>query len=282
MSGEIAGRRSRRQLTQHTVLIAIIVIAFIPFVFTVLLSLRSSSSIYVDFFTFPWPPSLHNYGGAFQALGLPILRSVIVCASSIAGVLLLGCPCAYALARLKFAGRTLIYRAVMLVLLVPSVILLTPLFSLARGLGLVGSIWGLIVYYIATALPLAIFLLTPFLAAQEEEMFEAARLDGAGDLRILVRIAIPLALPILATIAIMTFLNLYNDFIWPSLVLRGDNETAILALTRFAPPTQSGFSSRPDVGLQTAGDVIVALPQLIVLGAGMRFFIQGVTAGAIR
>lgn len=281
MSDSVTPTRPR-QLRQHTVLIAIIVAAFVPLVFTILLSLRTTSSIYVDFFSFPWPPNFGNYGGAFDALGAPILRSLVVCGASIAGVLALAAPCAYALARLNFAGKTVVYRCILLVLFVPSVILLTPLFSLARGLGLVGSLWGLVVYYVATSLPLAIFLLTPFLASQEEEIFEAARIDGAGDLRILVRIAIPLAVPIIATIAIMTFLNLYNDFIWPSLVLRGDNETAILALTGFAPPTQSGFSSRPDIGLQTAGYIIVTLPQLVVLGAGMRFFIQGVTAGAIR
>jgi ABC-type glycerol-3-phosphate transport system permease component len=275
-------RRAGRQLTQHVVLVLVIVVAFVPFVFTLLLSLRTTSSIYLNFFTLPWPPNFGNYSGALVALGPPILRSLLVCACSIAGVLILAAPCAYALARLKFAGRTLVYRAVLLVLFVPSVILLTPLFSLARGLGLVGSLGGLIVYYIATSLPLAIFLLTPFLAAQEEQIFEAARIDGAGDIRMLVQIAVPLALPIIATIAIMTFLNLYNDFIWPSLVLRQDDETAILALTGFAPPTQSGFSSRPDVGLQTAGYVVVALPQLVVLGSGMRFFIQGITSGAIR
>ena len=270
------------RLLQHVILGLLITLAFVPFAITLLLSFRPSASIYLNFWQLPWPPTTANYAGAWKALAAPLLRSVVVCAVSIGGILALALPCAYSFARLKYAGRTVIYRLIMAVLLIPTVILLTPLFSLSRQLGLVGNLWGLVVYYIATGLPLSIFLLTPFLAKQDDEIFQAARIDGATETAILLRIAIPLAVPILATIAIMTFLNLYNDFIWPSLVLQQNNQTAMLALANFAPPTSTGFSSRPDVGMQTAGYGIVALPQLLVLGAGMRYFIQGLTSGAVK
>lgn len=279
---EAASAVRGRSRVSLTVLAALLVAAFFPLVLTVALSLRSTSSIYVDFWQFQWPPSTANYPAAARALALPMLRTVLVCVASIAGILVLSCPCAYAFARLRFAGRQVAYRMVMGALLIPSVLLLTPHFALARGLGLVGTLWGLVVYYIATGLPLAVFLLTPFLTNQDEQIFEAARLDGARESVILVRIAVPLALPILATVAVMTFLNLYNDFIWPSLVLRQDTQTAIVALTSFAPPTTSGFSSRPDIGAQTSGYVIAAVPQLLVLALGMKYFVQGLTSGAIK
>lgn len=277
-----SSRRKPRKFGSHTILILLITLAFVPFVITLLLSLRPTASIYLNFWKLPIPATTENYAGAWHALSGPILRSVFVCAVAITGILIIGGPCAYSFARIKFAGRNAIYKVVMVVLLVPTVILLTPLYSLSRDLGLVGSLKGLIVYYIATGLPLAIFLLTPFLAAQDAEMFEAARIDGASESRIMLAIAAPLAAPILATIAIMTFLNLYNDFIWPSLTLTQDNQTAMLALASFAPPASTGFSSQPNVGLQTAGYAISALPQLIVLIGGMRYYIQGLTSGAVK
>ncbi len=105
------------------------------------------------------------------------------------------------------------------------------------------------------------FLLATFFRSQAEEMFEAARIDGASELQALWHIAMPLARPILVTIAILNFLRVYDDYIWPSLMLPQSMQTLVLALERYNPQTGM-FTSRPDIGSQTASFVFATIPQL--------------------
>jgi ABC-type glycerol-3-phosphate transport system permease component len=165
--------------------------------------------------------------------------------------------------------------------MIPGVILLTPHFIMANDFGLRGSLWGLIVFYVAGGLPFGVFLITTFFRSQPQEIFEAARVDGATEVESLWRIAIPLSWPILVIVAIFNFLSIYGDFIWPSLMLPASRQTLILALEQYSPQVNE-FASRPDVGMQTAGYVFATLPQLVVFGFGMKYFIQGVTSGAVK
>ncbi|HEY7117008.1 MAG TPA: carbohydrate ABC transporter permease, partial [Tepidisphaeraceae bacterium] len=154
-------------------------------------------------------------------------------------------------------------------------------FIIASKYGLRGSLWGLIVFYIAGGLPFGVFLITTFFRSQPAEIFEAARVDGATELQALWRIAVPLAFPILVTVAIFNFLSIYSDFIWPSLMVNESKQTLILALERYNPQV-SEFGTRQDIGMQTAGYVFATVPQLIVFALGMKYFIQGVTSGAVK
>ena len=181
-----------------------------------------------------------------------LLRTLFVTAASIAGILALASPASYTFARMRFLGRGVLFQAVLAMLMVPGVILLVPRFIEADQLGLRGSLWGLIVFYVAGGQPFAIFLLTTFFKSQSEEIFEAAGVDGASELRALLAIAISLAMPILVTITVMDFLRIYDDFVWPSLMLPKTAHTLILALERYNPPIEE-FISRPDLGAQTAG-----------------------------
>jgi ABC-type glycerol-3-phosphate transport system permease component len=165
--------------------------------------------------------------------------------------------------------------------MIPGVILLTPHFIMANSLGLRGSLSGLVFFYVAGGLPFAIFLITTFFRSQAEEIFESARIDGASELQSLIYIAVPLARPILVTLAILTFLGLYDDYIWPSLMLSQSQQTLILALERYNPATGM-FTSRADLGSQTAGFVFATLPQLILFTVGLKYFVQGLTSGAVK
>jgi ABC-type glycerol-3-phosphate transport system permease component len=166
-------------------------------------------------------------------------------------------------------------------MMIPGVILLTPHFILANDLGLRGSLWGLVLFYVAGGLPFGIFLITTFFRSQPAEIFEAARIDGASEWQSLTRIALPLAFPILVTVAIMNFVSIYSDFIWPSLMLRQEQQTIMLALEQYNPAS-SEFSNRADLGRQTAGYLVATIPQLIVFSVGMKYFIKGVTSGAVK
>jgi ABC-type glycerol-3-phosphate transport system permease component len=265
----------------YGVLLVLLFLTFFIFVLMISLSLRRSIMIYLDFWAWPWPVYWNNYQAAMTDLIPSAVRTLIVTGASILGILVISSLASYAFARIRFPGREVVFYLVLAVMMIPGVILLTPHFILANNLGLRGSLWGLVVFYVAGGLPFGIFLITTFFRSQPAEIFEAARIDGANEWQSLIRIAMPLAFPILVTVAIMNFVAIYSDFIWPSLMLRQEQQTIMLALEQYNPAS-SEFSNRPDLGRQTAGYLVATIPQLIVFSVGMKYFIKGVTSGAVK
>lgn len=265
----------------HTVIIILIALSFSLVVLMVSMSLRPTILIYADFWGWPWPPTFMNYHTAVFDLIPAMVRTLALTVASIIGILVVSCPASYAFARMRCFGRNILFFSILAVMMVPGVILLTPHFVLATELHLRGSIFGLWWFYVAGGLPFAIFLITVFFRSHPVEIFEAARIDGASDLRSLLGIAIPLSWPILVTVAIMNFLSLYSDFIFPSLMLPSSQQTLMLALERYNPKIDE-FVSYPDLGVQTAGYVFATVPQLVLFAFGMKYFIQGVSSGAVK
>lgn len=269
---------------QWGVLLVLLGFSLIPIWLMVSMSLRPTINIYADFWGAPFPVYLDNYTSALVFLLAPMGRTLVVYAVSIIGMLACAAPAAYAFARLRLPGRGLLFALILMIILIPGTILLVPRFILANQLGLRDSLVGLIVFYIAGGQPFAIFLLTSFFRSQPAEMFEAARIDGANEIKALLSIAIPLSWPIIITLAILNFVGIYNDLIWPTLMLSApDIQTLTVALQRYNPgggPVQ--ISALPNVGGQAAGYVFASIPQLIVFLLGMRYYIQGLTSGAVK
>ena len=142
----------------------------------------------------------------------------------------LGLSIAAPVDRVRWASVLAGLFTVLATLAIPGVVLLTPHFILAKQLGFYGSLRGLITTYIIGGQPFAIFLIVTYFLNQSEEIFEAARIDGATEMQALIRVAIPLAWPILMTIAVLNFIGIYSDLIWPSLMLPRGEQTLILAL----------------------------------------------------
>ncbi len=266
---------------QYTVLIGMLALSFLVLIIMVSMSFRPQVLILTSFWGLPIPPTLINYQDAFIQLVSPLLRTLFICFSSIIGIVLLACPASYALARINFPGKSLIFLAVLATLTIPGIVLLTPNFILAGDLGLRGSMWGLIITYIAGGQPFAIFLITTFFRNQSEEIFEAARIDGATEIQALMRVAIPLAWPIVMTVAILNFIGVYSDLIWPALMLPRSEQTLIMALQSFDAQV-SELNSRPDWGVRSAGYTLAIIPQLVLFVFAMKYFIQGLTSGALK
>lgn len=289
MRGHFGIRRHRRRSVSGVVVaaqyIALILLALASLgliVLMVLLSLRPGLSIYVNFWSLPsFPPYSGNYSSAMSALLHPLMRTLLVCVVSIAGILVVSVVASYGFARIAFPGRDALFSLMLAIMAIPGIILLTPHFILANRLHLIGTLWGLDVFYIAGGLPFAIFLVTTFFRTQPAEIFEAAKADGASEWQSMMRVAVPLALPILVTVSMMNFLAIYGDFIWPVLVLNKDNQTLLMALQAFNP-TVGEFSSRPDFGIQSAGYVVATAPQLVIFALGMKYFVAGLTSGAVK
>jgi ABC-type glycerol-3-phosphate transport system permease component len=271
-------------VVQYAILLLLLFLSAVPIVLMLTMSVRPSAVIYTSFWGLPWPIYLQNYSSAIALLVAPLARTLGVFAVSITGILVFGTVAAYVFARLQFPGRAFLFYLVLVIMMIPGTILLTPLFILANQLGLRDSLFGLMVFYIAGGQPFAIFLLRAFFQSQPSEMFEAARVDGASELRALWSIAIPLAWPIIITLAILNFTGIYNDLIWPMLMLTSPGlKTLILALQGYNPGGGADvISALPDIGGQAAGYAFASIPQLIVFVFGMRYFIQGLTSGALK
>jgi ABC-type glycerol-3-phosphate transport system permease component len=280
------GKPYRRPLSanvimQYTVLILLLVLSFFVLLIMVSMSFRPQVLILTNFWGLPIPPTLINYQDAFLQLVGPLARTLFICFASIVGIVILACPASYALARINFPGKSILFLSVLATLTIPGIVLLTPNFILAGDLGLRGSMWGLIATYVAGGQPFAIFLITTFFMNQSEEIFEAARIDGATEFQALMRVAIPLAWPIVMTVAILNFLGIYSDLIWPVLMLPRSEQTLLMALQSFDAQV-SELNSRPDWGVRSAGYTLAIIPQLILFVVAMKYFIQGLTSGALK
>jgi len=260
----------------------ILLFSFVPVIMMVTMSLKDSIVIFGDFWAPPIPPVWGNYNQALLDLVGPAVRTIVVSAISIVGITLFSCVAAYAFARLRFFGKEFLFYLVIFIFLVPGVLTLTPSFVLADQLNMRNSLAGLTIFYIGGGQVFSIFILRAFFQSQPEEIFESARIDGSSEIRSCFAIAVPLARPILVTLAIMNFLAIYNDLIWPLLMLPSrDNWTMTIALQAYQPPNEK-LPGRPDLGVITAGYVFASLPILVVFAFGMKYYIEGLTSGAIK
>lgn len=248
-----------------------------PLAFMAITSFKSLDQYNAQFWLPTWPLHLENYTSAWAAIAPYMLNSIIVTAASTVGVVALSVFTAYAFARFDFPGREFFYYLVIFLLMVPAVLTLVPSFLLVKSLGLMDTRWALILPYIAGGQVLAIFIMRSFFAGLPEELFEAARIDGAGELRVLWHIGIPLTKPILITIALLQILSSWNDYLWPFLVIQSNSlKTLVVGLVTF----QGRFFT--DWGPLMAGYTLASLPLLILFFLGMRAFMEGLTQGGLK
>jgi multiple sugar transport system permease protein len=182
----------------------------------------------------------------------------------------------YVLAKAEFAGKKLLFRIVLGTLMIPGMVTLVPLFVLVANLGLVNTYLGLILPFLAA--PFGVFLMRQFFLGIPDELIDAARVDGASEARIFVQVVMPLAKPALATLAILTFLGSWNNFLWPLVVATSEDKyTLPVALALY-----STGQNQINFGLLLAGAVVVVVPVLVVFLLLQRFFVQGVAMTGIK
>jgi multiple sugar transport system permease protein len=227
-----------------------------------------------------WPqdPTTANYERFWNRLDLPRLfwNSTFIAVMITLGNLVFCSMVGYALAKLRFAGRRLIFVLVIGTLLVPGSVTLVPLFVLMAKLELVDSLWAVILPVAAG--PLGVFLMRQFMLGIPDELLDAARVDGAREFTIFWRIVLPLSVPALAALGIITFLPAWNALLWPLVVLTSqENYTLPVAL---AIVSRGQFQA--DYGLLMAGSVALVLPVIIIFFVLQRRFTQSVTMTGIK
>ncbi len=226
----------------------------------------------------PSEPTFHNYIRAITTnnFGRYFLNSLIVATISTVTIVILSALLAYAFARWDFPGRQFLFYTMLGTLMIPALVLIIPQFVLAGHLGLLDSLWGLIVVYSAgTAFNM--FLLRGFFEEIPQDLIDAALIDGAGPFRTFWSIALPLARPALAAVAIFSFLGAWDEFTWALTAINNEElYTLPIALRLFQQ--QHGT----EWGLVFAASTIAVLPTIIVFVIFQRHFIKGITSGAVK
>lgn len=222
-------------------------------------------------------PTLHNYHELFARAGMGryLLNSVMIASAATVIALLLNTMAGYAFAKLKFAGRDRVFQALLGALVIPAQVTMMPLFLMLKQIGLVNTYAGAIVPLMASVF--GIFLVRQYARSIPDELLEAARIDGAGELRIFFQIVLPVLKPILVTLAIFVFLGAWNDFMWPLIVLSDSS--------RFTLPVAVASLSREHVQdneLMMAGSVVTVLPVLVLFLALQRYYLQGLLVGSVK
>ena len=196
----------------------------------------------------PWPPAIGNIGEAWNRgqLGLAMANSAYVTAMTVVVVLALSVSAAYALTRLRPPGRALLFLVVLAPLMIPTEVLIVPLFSMYRALGLINSLPGLALTNVMASVSFATVILAGYFRTIPQDLIDAARVDGAGRVEVLLRIVVPLARPGIVAVATLVAVFTWNDFAGALvLIQRPDAFTVQLALTRFS--TLLRHRSRPHV-----------------------------------
>ncbi|ARJ03860.1 hypothetical protein B5808_00385 [Cnuibacter physcomitrellae] len=273
------------------VLMVVTVLVLVPFAWVISLSLTPESEAFGSVSLIPAHPTLENYGTAFSDadLGRALLNSGIVGVVTVVTNCLLAVLAGYAFAMLPFPGNRAVFYTLISTAAIPISVTLIPLFLMARGIPLVGgndilghggsglldTLAGVILPYIV--MPMNIFLARQFFLSAPLEMGEAARMDGAGELRIFFSVYLPLAKPLIAVVAIFSFTGVWDDFLWPLVVTSSQEvQTVQLALARFLG------SGNVQYGPLMAGTVIATLPVLVVFLFNQRSFISGLSDGGVK
>ena len=247
----------------HIVLIIWAVIVIVPMLWTLMTSFKTTSQIFQSPFSLPDGLHLENYTGAWTTAGIGnyFVNTVIVVGSALVLVMVLGAMCSYVLARFQFFGSRAIYYLMLAGLTFPIFLAIVPLFFTLKNFGILNTLPGLIITYVAFALPFTVFFLFSFFRALPDEIAEAAALDGAGEWTTFFRVMLPMARTGFATVAIFNFLGLWNQFLIPvALNTNVDNYVLSQGMAAFA--SQAGYAV--DFGQLFAAVVITVTPVLIV------------------
>ncbi|MDD5564029.1 MAG: carbohydrate ABC transporter permease [Thermoanaerobaculaceae bacterium] len=262
----------------HLALVIVAVATLLPFLWMLSASLMPAGE------ASQWPPSflpsrptLANYRALFQRLDLGrcFLNSAFVAVVSTALALLVVSLAGYAFAKLRFPGRSRLFRTLLTAMVIPAQVAMLPLFLLLREVGLVNTYWGVIIPALAPVF--GIFMVRQYALSLPDELLDAARVDGAGEFTIYRRLVLPLLRPILVTFGVFSFIGAWNDFMWPLIVLTDDRRyTLPVALANLIG------EHAQDIELMMAGSVLTVLPVLLLFLVLQRTYVEGLTMGGVK
>ena len=226
----------------------------------------------------PRHATLNNFHDLFTRVdfGHFLFNSLLVSTVVVICNLLFCSMLGYALTKLEFFGRRVLFVIVMAMLMVPSVVTFIPLFVLVTKMGMINTYPGLMLPFLAT--PIGVFIMRQFISEIPDSLIEAARLDGGGELRIFFTLIMPLSGPALATLAILQFLRSWNEFLWPLVAAQTEDKYTLPVAIALI----SASAKQVNYGLLLAGATVVVIPVLVLFIVLQRYFIQGISTTGLK
>ena len=267
-------RTWRRDWPLEATLTILAIVTYVPFVFTIISSFKSNPQFFTEFWLPTFPLHLENYTAAWRTIGRAILNSFTYSIPTLVLTLVISGLAGYAFARYRFPGKQILFFSILALIMIPGILLVIPMFSLIVDLNWNDTLQGVVLPWTALEVIIGIFLMRTFFETMPQELFEAARLDGADELTLLLRIAVPLAVPAFSTLAIVNLLFTWNDLLWPLIAIStAENHPVAIAVLGYAGPWQT------DYGITFAGYVLASLPLIIIFGFTSRRFMDGLAGG---
>lgn len=268
-----------RSFTAHFILIAVSVSCIFPLVWMMSSALKTQATVFTDMSLFPADPNFGSFLTAWTKgkFGVYFFNSVLYTTLCVGGVLAISSLAAFAFARFQFPGKNVIYYTFLATIMIPVPGAIVALYTLLMQLGLINTRLGYMLPQINGGLALGLFILRPFFERIPKDLEDAARIDGCGRLGIYWHVAMPLAKPALAVVALFTALNVWNEFMLAQLVLQSQSLMPLqLGLVKFWGGTLTEYP------LLMAGMTISVVPIVIAYVFLQRHIIAGVTAGALK
>lgn len=275
----IAPRRWRvRNAPLYLLLGGVLLVTLFPFAWVILASLNTNRGIFSGQIV-PTTPQWGNYVRAWQVGNLSqyVGNSVIVAVGTVALTLVACAPAGYAFGRMRFAGGSLLFYLYLFGLTIPFQALLIPVFYQMKNLGLINNLVGIVLVQVGTGVPFGAFLMRNFFRSLPEEIADAARIDGANELAVFLRVMLPLAKPATLALVVFSFMGSWNEYLLPLIALQSDaKRTLPTGLVRYATQYATDYS------LVFAATVISFIPTVALYLVFQRQFIEGVNAGATK
>ena len=265
-------------ITVFLILIVILVLTFFPYYFMFISSFKNNTEIAAHPFTMTLPLRVENYISSLGMILKYFKNSLIVSGLTVVFTTIIAVLSAYVFARYKFPGKNFFYFFILAFMMIPTVLTLIPLYVEVSNMKLVGTYWAAILPTVATAQIQFIVILRPYIEGLPQDLFDAAKLDGATSVQTFTYVAAPLIKATLTSQMLITFLNSWNDFVWPMLTLSSDSNMKTITL---------GLYSYRDVqqvlyGPMFAGFILASIPLILLFSFNMKHFISGITTGAVK
>jgi ABC-type glycerol-3-phosphate transport system permease component len=264
----------QRDWPLNIVLAFLAILTYVPFVLVIVNSFKDNQQFFTQFWLPVFPLHPENYSTAWPSIWRSIQNSLTYSIPTVILVLVISGLAGYTFARYRFWGREVIFFSMLLLIMLPGILLVIPMFAQIVAIGWINTWQSLVLPWTAVQIPFGMFLMRTFFETLPREYFEAARLDGATELQLLYRIAIPLAAPAFSTLGILTLLFTWNDIIWPLIVVFDSARQPIsIGVLAFSNAYDT------DYGATYAGYVLASIPLVLAFALAARRFTAGLQGG---
>lgn len=263
-------------------LFLLVVLMTIPLIWIIFLSLKTNVEIFNEPFALPAIPRWDNYVEAIKVMGLSVLirNTLLIASISITGGMFMTIISSFAISRMRFGKdrlQNIFYIFFISGVIVPVFVILFPVYIITVKLGLVDTLWAMILPYLGWAAPMNTLIMVGSFRSISTSLEEAAIIDGCGLMKIIFRIEVPILIPTIATTFIISFLGIWNDFPLSVVMLTSPNvRTVALAASYFKGLYSLNYS------LMTAGIIILLVPQLIVFSFFQKYIVEGISSGSVK